>query len=206
MDGGFGFLTDLIGIQMRNVEAIRQAQQKMLEGMGVLAKRQTAIIEGTLRRSVSEPSAVTSSDIRAVVSHQIESLKTTILENQANSNILSEIAARSSAEVATILQSRMMAALDEFKAALEHAIPDKISVADTLAPGAVTVQPPSRSCSVRHVHQIGIPVCPAYGHGAAAGGGGLVRRQRMGGRTTGTFPGRSGSSLGLRDFLGRIYG
>jgi hypothetical protein len=55
VDGGFGFLTDLIGIQMRNMEAIRQAQQKMLEGIGVLAKRQTEIIEGTLRRSVSEP-------------------------------------------------------------------------------------------------------------------------------------------------------
>jgi hypothetical protein len=142
VNGGFSFLTDLIGIQMRNMEAIQQAQQKMLEGIGVLAKRQTEIMGGTLRRSVSEPSAVTSSDIRAVVSHQIESLKTTILENQANSNILSEMAARSSAEVATILQSRMMAALDEFKAAVEHAIPDKISIAGSVAP-AVTVQPTS---------------------------------------------------------------
>ena len=123
VDGGFGFLTDLIGIQMRNMEAIRQAQQKMLEGMGVLAKRQTEIIEGTLRRSVSEPSAAASPDIRGVVSHQIDSIKTTILENQTNSNILSEMAARSGAEVANILQSRMMAALDEFKAALDHAIP-----------------------------------------------------------------------------------
>lgn len=123
VDGGFGFLTDLIGIQMRNMEAIRQAQQKMLEGIGVLAKRQTEIIEGTLRRSVSEPSPATPPDIRTAVSHQIESLKTTILENQTNSNILSEMAARSSAEVANILQSRMMAALDEFKTALDHAIP-----------------------------------------------------------------------------------
>ena len=123
VDGGFGFLTDLIGIQMRNMEAIREAQQKMLEGIGVLAKRQSEIIEGTLRRSVGEPPAATSSDIRSVVGHQIESLKTTILENQTNSNILSEMAARNSAEVANILQSRMMAALDEFKTALDHAIP-----------------------------------------------------------------------------------
>ena len=123
VDGGFGFLTDLIGIQMRNMEAIRQAQQKMLEGMSVFAKRQTEIIEGTLRRSVSAPAPATSPDIRAVVSRQIESLKTTILESQTNSNILSETAARSSAEVANILQSRIMAALDEFRAALDHAIP-----------------------------------------------------------------------------------
>jgi len=145
VDSGFGFLTDLIGIQMRNMEAIRQAQQKMLEGMGVFAKRQTEIIEGTLRRSVSEPSAVTSPDIRSVVGHQIESLKTTILENQANSNILSEMAARSGAEVANILQSRMMAALDEFKAALDHAIPYNMSVASSVTPAAVAVQPTSRA-------------------------------------------------------------
>ena len=145
VDGGFSFLSDLIGIQMRNMEAIRQAQQKMLEGIGVLAKRQTEIIEGMMRRSVGEPTAVTSPDIRAVVSHQIESLKTTILENQANSNILSEMTARSSAEVANILQSRMMAALDEFKAALDHAIPDKISVGGSVAPAATAVQPTSRS-------------------------------------------------------------
>jgi len=146
VDGGFGFLTDLIGIQMRNMDAIRQAQQKMFEGIGVLAKRQTEIMEGTLRRSVSEPSAAaTSPDIRSVVGHQIESLKTTILENQANSNILSEMAARSGAEVANILQSRMMAALDEFKAALDHATPDKISVAGSIAPAPVTVQPTSHS-------------------------------------------------------------
>jgi hypothetical protein len=122
-NGGFGFLTDLIGIQMRNMEAIQEAQQKMLEGMGVFARRQTEIIEGTLRRSVGEPAAVTSPDIRGAVSHQIETIKTTILENQTNANILSEMAARSSAEVANILQSRMMAALDEFKTALDHAIP-----------------------------------------------------------------------------------
>jgi hypothetical protein len=145
VDGGFSFLSDLIGIQMRNMEAIRQAQQKMLEGIGVLAKRQTEIIEGIMRRSVGEPTAVTSPDIRAVVSYQIESLKTTILENQANSNILSEMTARSSAEVANILQSRMMAALDEFKAALDHAIPDKISVGGSVAPAATAVQPTSRS-------------------------------------------------------------
>jgi hypothetical protein len=123
VDSGFGFLADLIGIQMRNMEAIRQAHQKMLEGMGVLAKRQTEIIEGTLRRSVGEPSAVASPDIRGVVGHQIDSFKTTILENQTNANILSELAARTGAEVADILQSRMMAALDELKTALDHAIP-----------------------------------------------------------------------------------
>ena len=147
VDAGFSFFTDLIGIQMRNMEAIRQAQQKMLEGIGVLAKRQTEIMEGTLRRSVSEPSAMGSSDIRGIVGQQIESLKTTIQENQANSNILSEMAARSSAEVADILQKRMMAALDEFKAALEHAIPDTRSAAAAVAPAAIAAVQPTAAAA-----------------------------------------------------------
>jgi hypothetical protein len=63
------------------------------------------------------------SDFPAALIGQIESLKTAILEGQANSNILSELAARSSGEVATVLQSRMIAALDEIRAALEQVVP-----------------------------------------------------------------------------------
>jgi hypothetical protein len=137
-DGGYSFVADLIEIQIRNWEAIQQAQKKLLEGMGIFAKSQTEIVEGTLRRSVSDPPNVTSWDVRDVTSHQIESLKTLLQENQANSNILFEIAARSSGEVASILQSRIMAALDEFKAALEHAIPEHSSTGAVAVPGATT--------------------------------------------------------------------
>ena len=121
------------------MEAIGLAQQKMLEGMGVLARHQAEMAEGTLRRSFGvQPSVPTSaSGLHAAVIGQITSLKTAMVESQANSNILSELAARSSGEVANILQSRMMAALDEFKTALEQAIPEKL----TAAPKALTVQP-----------------------------------------------------------------
>jgi hypothetical protein len=136
---GLKYFGDLLAIELRNMEAIGLAQQKMLEGMGLLAKRQAEIAEGTLRRALgAQPSVPTSaSDIHAAAIGQITSLKTAIVESQANSNILSELAARSSGEVANILQSRMMAALDEFKAALEQAIPEKL----TAMPLALTVQP-----------------------------------------------------------------
>ena len=128
------YFSELVAIELRNMEAIGLAQQKMLEGMGVLAQRQAEIVEGTLRRSFGAQSfgaqsfgakgslPASASGVQAMVVDQITSLKTTMLESQANSNILSELAARSSGEVADILQSRMIAALDEFKAALEQAI------------------------------------------------------------------------------------
>jgi hypothetical protein len=136
---GLRYFGDLLAIEMRNMEAIGLAQQKMLEGMGMLAKRQAEIAEGTLRRSFgAQPSVPSSaSGVQAAVIGQITSLKTAMVEGQANSNILSELAARSGGEVANILQSRMMAALDEFKAALEQAIPERLASAPTV----LTVQP-----------------------------------------------------------------
>lgn len=128
---GFTWFCDLLAIEMRNVEAFGLAQQKMLEGVGVLAQRQAEIVDGTIRRSLdARPSPSGSTSPIDLAISQIGSLKTTMQESQANSNILSELAARNGGEVASILQSRMMAALDELKAALEKTVPQKPVVAE----------------------------------------------------------------------------
>jgi len=138
---GLKYFCDLVAIELRNIEAIGLAQQKMLEGMGVLARHQAEMAEETLRRSFGAQASTPTpgSGIQSAVIGQITSLKTTMLESQAKSNVLSELAARSSGEVANILQSRMIAALDEYKAALEQAIPEQL----TPSPTALTVQPGS---------------------------------------------------------------
>lgn len=114
------YLSDVVAIELRNFEALGLAQQKMMEGWGELAQRQAEIAQGTLRRSFDlkgPPSLV----------EQIDALKTTLLENQANSNILTELAARSGGEAASILQSRLIAALEEYKAALgQVALPSPV--------------------------------------------------------------------------------
>ena len=87
------------------------------------------MLEGTLRRSFGAPPSVPASDTpvsdhcadRHPEDHDIES--------QANSNILTEQMTKSFGPVGTTLQSRMMLALDEFKAALEHAVPGQRTVA-----------------------------------------------------------------------------
>lgn len=119
---GLKYWSDFVAIELRNIEAMGVVQQKMLEGWGALAQRQAEMAEGTLRRSFDPGIAKASlpSSLPAAVIGQIEQLKTALLEGQANSNILSELAARSSGEVASVLQSRMIAALDEFRAALEQ--------------------------------------------------------------------------------------
>ena len=141
---GLTYFCELVAIELRNMEAIRLARQKMLESMGVLAQRQAEMVEGTLRRSFGAQTSMpaSASGIPAAMIGQLTSLKTTMLESQANSNILSELAARGGGEAANILQSRMIAALDEFKAALEQAIPERPAPA-LVAPAALTVQPRS---------------------------------------------------------------
>lgn len=135
---GLTYFCDLVAIELRNMEAIGLAQQKMLESMGVVAQRQAEIAESTLRRSfgAAQPLPASPSAIPAAVIGQVASLKTTMLESQANSNILSELAARGSGEVANILQSRMIAALDEFTAALQQAMPEQPAPVALVQPGS----------------------------------------------------------------------
>ncbi len=119
------YWSDIAAIELRNIEAFSLAQQKMLEGWGLLAQRQAEMVQGTLRRSFDSQGQGTPTATvgPAAMIGQIDSFKTSILENQANSNILTELATRSSGEVASILQSRFVAALDEYKAALGHVAP-----------------------------------------------------------------------------------
>lgn len=111
------YWTDIVTIELRNIEALGLAQQKMLEGWGVLAQRQAEMVQGTMHRSF-DPATHTAALGPAAMIGQIDSLKTAIVESQANSNILTELATRSSGEAAGILQARFLAALDEVKAAL----------------------------------------------------------------------------------------
>ncbi len=124
---GLKYFCELVAIELRNMEALGLAQQKMMESIGVVAQRQAEIAEATFRRSFGAPASLptSASAIPAAVIGQVASLKTAMLEGQANSNILSELTARGSGEVANILQSRMIAALDEFTAALQQAIPQQ---------------------------------------------------------------------------------
>ena len=116
---GMKYLFDVAAIELRNMEALGQAQQKLVEGWSLLAQRQAEIAQGTLRRSFDQQ-APKPQTVGFGPTELIDSLKTSIQESQANSNILTELAARSSGEAMSILQARLLASLDEFKAALEQ--------------------------------------------------------------------------------------
>ena len=114
------------GMQMQNIQALASAQQKLLESFSMMAVQQMQFIQAMLRR-LSDPNAAsttTPSSLRAMLCAQIDDLKTTLMEAQADTNALSEIMARGGAEAISILQKRFMTALDELKNLIGEAMPE----------------------------------------------------------------------------------
>jgi hypothetical protein len=64
-------------------------------------------------------------DPREAVAKPFDSIKRAILDGQAQSNLLNELAAQAAGGVISILQNRFLASLDEMKAVLLLALPAK---------------------------------------------------------------------------------
>src|SRR3954447_10518464 len=111
------YMPDLVGIQVRNVQAVSAAQQKMLEGFSLLTTQVLQTVDSLARRSFANtrPSSSAGSDLVG----RIDQRKQMIVEVQASSNSLSEIMVRSAGEAASTLQARMTASLDELKTLVE---------------------------------------------------------------------------------------
>lgn len=141
---GMGCITELVGMQMRNMRALSTIQQQMLDGLSMLAQQLSQITASSLRRAFGTAQAASSpSDLRELVGTRIDDLKSSILDAQANSNAISEIMARSLGEAASTLQTRTMAALDECKRLLQQAVPDSVSLARPGAASPMVVSQPN---------------------------------------------------------------
>jgi hypothetical protein len=118
--------TALMAIHMKNLEALAAAQKVAMEGMGTLAKQQQAMLTANFQGTTGLPvNLPMDSDPRVAVARPFDTLKRAILDGQAQSNLLNELAAQAGASVASILQTRFLASLDETKAALLLAVPGK---------------------------------------------------------------------------------
>ncbi|MFC7477544.1 hypothetical protein ACFQS7_24505 [Dankookia sp. GCM10030260] len=119
-------LAALLAIQVKNLEALAAARQAAVEGIGTLARQQQAMLATRLQGAASRPAGLPlGTDPRAAVAKPFDSIKSAILEGQAQANLLNELAGQAGAGVASILQTRFLASLDEMKAALLLALPTK---------------------------------------------------------------------------------
>lgn len=116
---GSGALTDIVAIQQRNIAALAQAQTELVSGMADLfARYQSEAFRALLSASTAFPWANPPRDTPAAITLMFDTLKNATLDSSARSNALSESAALASAGASTTLNSRWLASLDEWKAAL----------------------------------------------------------------------------------------
>ncbi|MDO9708423.1 phasin family protein [Paracraurococcus lichenis] len=113
----------LMQIQMKNLDAMATAQKAVLEGMGTLARQQQDMLAASLKEFTASPPSLLGSDPRAAVAKPFDAMRSALLDGTARGNLITQIAAQSNATVAGILQDRMLAALEETKAALLAALP-----------------------------------------------------------------------------------
>ena len=142
LGGGLKYVWDVLAIQLRNLEALRLAQKKMIERHRRPAPHQIEMLEATLRRAFggSKAPPTPPSDVRAALPSQIARSRPRSWKVRRTRTSCPSWPPAAAVKSANILQSRMMAALDEFRAALEQTMPARHAPAQA-APPALTVQP-----------------------------------------------------------------
>ena len=111
-------LNTVVDIQRRNVEALTAANQTIVQGLQTVVQRQGEIIQQSTKQFQDLLSVKPSSgSVKETLVQQIDLTKTSYEKNVANARELGDIVAKVGTEAADILSRRVVASLDEVKAA-----------------------------------------------------------------------------------------
>ena len=114
---GFGINT-VVDIQRRNVEALTAANQTIAQGLQTVVQRQGEIARQSVKQFQDLVSFKPSStSVTETLVKQIDVAKTAYEKNVTNARELGDIVAKVGSEAADILSRRVVASLDEVKAA-----------------------------------------------------------------------------------------
>jgi phasin family protein len=114
---GFGINT-VVDIQRRNVEALTAANQTIAQGLQTVVQRQGEIARQSVKQFQDLVSFKPSStSVTETLVKQIDVAKTSYEKNVTNARELGDIVAKVGSEAADILSRRVVASLDEVKAA-----------------------------------------------------------------------------------------
>jgi len=114
---GFGINT-VVDIQRRNVEALTAANQTIAQGLQTVVQRQGEIARQSVKQFQDLVSVKPSStSVTETLVKQIDVAKTSYEKNVTNARELGDLVAKVGSEAADILSRRVVASLDEVKAA-----------------------------------------------------------------------------------------
>jgi phasin family protein len=108
----------IVDIQRRNVEALTAANQTIAQGLQTVVQRQSEIARQSVKQFQDLVSFKPSStSVTETLVKQIDVAKTSYEKNVTNARELGDIVAKVGSEAADILSRRVVASLDEVKAA-----------------------------------------------------------------------------------------
>ena len=110
-------LNTVVDIQRRNVEAVTAANQTVVQGLQTVAQRQGEIARQSVKQFQDLLSVKPHASVTETLVKQIDLTKTAYEKTVADARELGDIVAKVGSEAADILSRRVVASLDEVKAA-----------------------------------------------------------------------------------------
>ena len=121
-----------VEFQIRNLEALNAANQALVQGLQTVAQRQGKLVQQSVKQFQELLSVKpTNASVTEVLVKRIDVAKTSFEKNVADTRELSDLVAKVGSEAADILNRRVVASLDEVKAAARSkaAVVDEVKAA-----------------------------------------------------------------------------
>jgi phasin family protein len=120
-------VTTVLDIQRRNVEALTAANQTIVQGLQTVARRQGEIARQSAKQ-FQDLLFVKPTSVEETLVKQIDVAKTSYEKTVADARELGDIVAKVGSEAVDILSRRVVASLDEVKAAAGHKATDRTAL------------------------------------------------------------------------------
>ena len=120
-------VTTVLDIQRRNVEALTAANQTIAQGLQTVVRRQGEIARQSAKQ-FQDLLSVKPTSVEETLVKQIDVAKTSYEKTVADARELSDLVAKVGSEAVDILSRRVVASLDEVKAAAGHKATDRTAL------------------------------------------------------------------------------
>jgi phasin family protein len=120
-------VTTVLDIQRRNVEALSAANQTLAQGLQTVVRRQGEIARQSAKQ-FQDLLSVKPTSVEETLVKQIDVAKTSYEKTVADARELGDLVAKVGSEAVDILSRRVVASLDEVKAAAGHKTTDRTAL------------------------------------------------------------------------------
>lgn len=120
-------VTTVLDIQRRNVEALSAANQTIVQGLQIVVQRQGEIARQSVKQ-FQDLLSVKPTSVNEVLVKQIDVAKTSYEKTVADARELGDVVAKVGSEAVDILSRRVVASLDEVKAAARPKATDRTAL------------------------------------------------------------------------------